>query len=177
MLSTKNAEDQKPKTAARDKAALNLSSLTDTQGGTLYRTNPSTGRVFTTPADPPTNEVRIGKSSDHRIDVSGPRTAHETGLRNDVNEHQRDSAVRRLLLSPTNCRVIIQLDNSHPEDLQLRQLRQDRTGPQTTITFTTRAAWSRGKPNNHTTPTATPPHGKLSKTHRQLPRVLFYNNG
>ena len=88
MLSTKNAEDQKPKTAARDKAALSLSSLTDTQGGTLYRTNPSTGGVFTTPAGHPTNGVRIGKSSDHRIDVSGPRTAHETEPRNDVSEHR-----------------------------------------------------------------------------------------
>ena len=37
--------------------------------------------------------------------------------------------------------------------------------------------WSRGKPNNQTTPTATPTHGKSSKTHRPLPRVLFYNNG
>jgi hypothetical protein len=143
----------------------------------LSRTNPSTGRVFTTPAGHPTDGVRIGKSSDHRSDVSGPRTAHETGLRNDVSEHRRDSAVRRLLLSTTRCQVIIRLDNSQPEDLLLRQLRQDRTGLPTTITSTTRAVWSRGKPNNQATPTATPPHGKLSKTHRQLPRVLFYNNG
>ena len=177
MLSTRNAEDQKPKTAARDKAALSLSSPTDTQGGTLSRTNPSTGRVFTTPAGHPTDGVRIGKSSDHRIDVSEPRTAQGTGPRNDVSEHRRDSAVRRLLLSTTRCQVIIRLDNSQPEDLLLRQLRQDRTGPPTTITSTTRAVWSRGKPNNQATPTATPPHGKLSKTHRQLPRVLFYNNG
>ena len=86
MLSTKNAEEQKPKTAARDKAALSLSSPTDTQGGTLYRTNPSTGRVFTTPAGHPTNGVRIGKSSDHRIDVSEPRTAHKTELAVVVDE-------------------------------------------------------------------------------------------
>ncbi len=119
MMSTKNAEDQKPKTAARGKAALSLSRPTDTQDGTLYRTNPSTDRVFTTPADHPTNGVRIGKFSDHRIDVSEPRTARETELRKDVNEHQRDSAARRLLLSTTICRVIIQLDNSNPEDLQL----------------------------------------------------------
>ena len=55
--------------------------------------------------------------------------------------------------------------------------RRDRTRQRATITSTTRAVWSRGKPNNQTTPTATPTHGKSSKTHRPLPRVLFYNNG
>jgi hypothetical protein len=177
MLSTKNVDDRKPKTTVHGKADLSLSRPTDTQGGTLSRINPSTGRVFTTPADPPTNRVRIGKFNDHRINVSEPRTAHETGLRNDANDHRRDSAARRLLLSPTSCRIIIQLDNSHPEDLQLRQLHQDRTGPQTTITSTTRAVWSRGKPSNQPTPTRTPPQGKLSETHPQIPRSLLDNNG
>jgi hypothetical protein len=110
---------------------------------------------------------------DHRIDVSEPRTARETGLRKDVNEHRRDSAARGLLLSPTSCRVIIQLDNSHPEDLQLRQLRQDPAWQQTTITSTTRAVWSRGKPSNKPTPTTPPPNGKLSETHPQILRLLL----
>ena len=103
MLSTRNAENQKPKTAARGKAVLSLSRLMDTQVATPLSVKTPANRVFTTPADLPTNGVRIGKFSDHRIDVSEPRTAHETGLRNDVNEHRRDSAARRLLLSPTKC--------------------------------------------------------------------------
>jgi hypothetical protein len=172
MRSTKNAEEQKPKTAARDKAALSLSRPTDIQGGTLSRTNPSTDRVFRTPADHPTNGVRIGKSSDHRIDVSEPRTAQETGPRNDVSEHRRDSAVRRLLLSTTSCRVIIQLDNSNHEDLQLHQLRRDRTRQRTTITSTTRAVWFRGKPNDQSTPTTPPPIRKLPETNPQVPQLL-----
>jgi hypothetical protein len=145
----------------------------DTQAAASPTTNPTTGRVFTTPAVLPTNEAQIGKPSDHRIDVSKPRTAHETGLRNDANEHRRDSAARRLLLSPTKCRVIIQLDNSLTEDLQLRQLRQDRAWQQTTITSTTRAVWSRGKPSNQPTPTTPPPNGKLLETHPQIPRPLL----
>ena len=172
MLSTKNAEGQKPKTAARDKAALSLSSPTDTQGGTLSRTNPSTGRVFTTPAGHPTDGVRIGKSSDHRIDVNEPRTAQETGLRNDVSEHRRDSAVRRLLLSTTSCRVNIQLDNSNPEDVQLRQLRRDRTWQRATTTSTSRAVWSRGKPDDQSTQKTLLPIRKLPKTNPQIPRLL-----
>jgi hypothetical protein len=144
-----------------------------TQAATSSTTDRSTGRVFRTPADPPTNKVRIGKFSDHRIVVSEPRTAHETGLRNDVNEHRRDSSARRLLLSTTSCRVIIQLDNSNPEDLQLRQLRRDRTWQRTTITSTTRAVWSRGKPNDQPTPTTPPPIGKLPVTHPQIPRLLL----
>ncbi len=172
MLSTNNAEDRKPKTAVRGKVALSLSSPTDTQDGTLSRTNPSTGRVFTTPAAPPTSEVRIGKSSDHRIDVSEPRTAQETRLRNDVSEHRRDSAVRRLLLSTTRCRVNIQLDNSNPEDLQLRQLRRDRTWQRATTTSTSRAVWYRGKPDDRSTQKTPPSIGELPETNPQVPQLL-----
>ncbi len=153
-----------------------------TQAATRLKPKQPTAQVFTTPAVLPTNGVLIGNFSDRRTDVSKPRIAHVRGLRTDASKHQRDSTAHCLLLFPTKCRVIIQLDTRPP---MVQRLHRGPEQQPTTITSTPQAVWSRGM---HTSPTTsgtmqetqnskTPsPARQLSSTettNRQIPRSVL----